>query len=167
MNRFPKLKKNKSKKGNSKVKADNNVLLNLYFAINMNYPNYFLGKSNPVKELLESIGSIYTVLEYIKKNYSKPDTIIKNKNVLCVIPGDGNVPRTGLMLSYLTNWTILSVDPEMANKCDSIKDGTDETHIKNSIEQKYNVKLPEKLHCIRDKAETINFMMNLHWNVLF
>lgn len=64
---------------------------------------------NP-KEVTESMAA-FGALRKIKgldlmALYKRPD-------VVCLVPGDGTLPRTGAMVALRTNWTVYSVDPQM------------------------------------------------------
>lgn len=69
------------------------------------FGNYKEGKTRN-KEISESWGCFVAV-----RDFSGID--IKSENVLCVVPGDGQYPRTGSILAYMTSFNVVSIDPEM------------------------------------------------------
>jgi len=112
----------------------------------LGYPLVLLGNSEMTKEMLEVGAAIFYLRNTIREIYAKDlnydDTgntinkVLDDPNVLCVIPGDGKGPRVGYFVALWTKWTVLSIDPIM--------------------EGFMGLSLPN-LHCIRGKAEDVNF----------
>lgn len=85
------------------------------------------------KEITESI-SVYNALTH------EMQVDPMDKRVVCVVPGDGKYTQTGILLAFLTKWTIISIDPEIAvDELDESPIKIDRfTYIKDKIE---NVKM--------------------------
>lgn len=66
------------------------------------------------KEITESFAAFKAIIEYIPYN-RKTDKV----QVVCV--GDGHTPRTGALISMLTSWNVISIDPVMRIKDYNIK----------------------------------------------
>ena len=66
-----------------------------------------------LKEWCES----YACYEAIKRIVSWDKKIdLRDSNIRVIVVGDGQVPRTGALLAFLTNWSVISVDPIMKNR---------------------------------------------------
>jgi hypothetical protein len=61
------------------------------------------------KEITESMATFGAIR---KERDLYPD-ILSDHKVLCVVPGDGVLPRTGALAAYRTKWEVHSVDPRM------------------------------------------------------
>lgn len=148
-------------------------LLNYFFRFDMTYPFYFLGKSNPTKELLESTAAMYYVEKVIeslpnKKLGMTKHNMVKGKmadfladaRVLCVVPGDGAVPRTGYLVAKRTQWQVVSVDPNMGQHV-KLEPSQNETcpplSLNERIEARYSATLPPNLTCCRQLAEKVDY----------
>jgi len=153
--------KNKSKEEKSDVRLMDYIFTNI-----SSYPFRFLGKHNPTKEFYEAAAGMYYIEECIKnlpikkflgmKNNSVESIkeFFGNKSVLCIIPGDGIVPRVGLIVAEKTEWRVVSIDPCMGMKA-GVEDGILE--INPYIEKKYKTILPGNLDAIRSTAEDYDY----------
>lgn len=63
------------------------------------------GLRSPIKELTENYGIIYNLFKQIDYKF------IDDNNIMCVCVGDGKRFMCGQILSSITNWNIISVDP--------------------------------------------------------
>lgn len=123
------------------------------------YPIQLLGMGNPMKEMVEVSHAASNVFEGVKTlvdpehkagymEISLYDHILQNRRILCVVPGDGIRPTTGAFIAMSTNWTVISVDPEMGKGLDAYDDA--------SIKRHYGVQA-DNLMCIRDKGEDVDY----------
>mmetsp|Transcript_37716 Transcript_37716/g.73078 ORF Transcript_37716/g.73078 Transcript_37716/m.73078 type:complete len:335 (+) Transcript_37716:144-1148(+) len=67
-----------------------------------------LGLYPNAKEITESFSMFNTVRRHLKNEFDTRDP-----DVVCVVVGDGNSPRTAAMLCYRTSWQVHSIDPIM------------------------------------------------------
>ena len=65
-----------------------------------------LGVKYTSKEISESMAAKHAVRDKLKLSFHSPD-------IFCVCVGDGVYPRTGLLMSFLTKWKVVSVDPAL------------------------------------------------------
>ena len=63
------------------------------------------------KEITESMAAMHA----IKKHCLRFITL-KDPTVHVVVVADGNSPRTGALLAFMSNWTVTSIDPRMKEK---------------------------------------------------
>jgi len=62
---------------------------------------------NPTKEITESMSALVHARKILGYESSM------RKDVICLIPGDGVLPRTGALVAHKTKWNVLSIDPIM------------------------------------------------------
>ena len=114
------------------------------------YPFQLLGRNNPMKEMLETSAALYYIRETIgklvhssnsdhKTRSSLINNYLNNSNVLCLIPGDGIMPRTGYLFAIYTKWTVISIDPLM-----------------NLDRVNAELNTPENLICLKSKSEDVD-----------
>jgi len=60
---------------------------------------------NPTKEITESMSALVHARKILGYESSM------RKDVICLIPGDGVLPRTGALVAHKTKWNVVSVDP--------------------------------------------------------
>ena len=64
------------------------------------------------KEITESMGGFFALKKIgLEKLFGQ-------KDVLCVIVGDGTTPRTGALIASATKWDVVSVDPRLKKTYD-------------------------------------------------
>lgn len=116
-----------------------------------------LGRKDPNKEMLELSAVLYYLRKAIANLYfpdepneynrvGKIDAVLQDPSVVCIIPGDGVLPRAGYLFALYTNWTVISIDPIM--DVDRVK-------------EKYSLK---NLHCIRGLDEDLDLKQYLDGN---
>lgn len=77
-----------------------------------------LGIFPNAKEITESI----TAYNALKKYFHYQNRVsFKDKNIICLCPGDGSTPRTGSLIATHTAWTVYSIDPKLKIKNYSIR----------------------------------------------
>ena len=59
------------------------------------------------KEISESMGAFSAVKKQLGEDQ------LRNRNVCCLIIGDGNLPRTGSLFAHRSNWIVNSIDPAL------------------------------------------------------
>mmetsp|Transcript_39034 Transcript_39034/g.117331 ORF Transcript_39034/g.117331 Transcript_39034/m.117331 type:complete len:219 (-) Transcript_39034:448-1104(-) len=59
------------------------------------------------KEVTESFGGFQAVADTL--GWKR----LRDRDVVCLVPGDGTQPRTGVLFAYRSNWKIWSIDPQM------------------------------------------------------
>lgn len=82
------------------------------------------------KEVTESFGAYWAAHKLRDHGFSLGDP-----NVLCVVVGDGNSPRTGITFAYRSNWQVKSIDPRMGDWEEKLKDVQRLEIFKQRIEQ--------------------------------
>jgi len=140
-----KLQKNPPKKY-ANILANN--ILRLFWRTEYNLA--LLGKGNIFKEMLELSAVHYYLMHTLAdlffptiedpfKRFGQIGTVCQNPNIVCIIPGDGILPRAGYLFAKLCpDWTVISIDPIMdADRANS------EYALKN-------------LHCVKDSAENVD-----------
>jgi hypothetical protein len=143
----------------TKLRSKGDHVLSNYFLRSIMYhpyPMFLLGKKNPTKEMLETTAAVYYLRQAIlhllvsdsNKRCSDSQQILNdfldNPNVICLIPGDGILPRTGYLLALRTEWKVLSIDPIM-----------DMDRVKSELDPLDN------LICIRDTSENVDLKQYL------
>ena len=68
------------------------------------------------KDISESMGALQAASTHYFQGKENGTGCWRQNDVLCIVIGDGNTPRTATLLSYLTQWTSVSVDPEMGEE---------------------------------------------------
>lgn len=125
-----------------------NAFLMFLMTFQDRYPLRILGKTKNklTKEALETtsawvyLKNAFEQIFFPDASYSQRPTEFEkyfgNEKTVCIVPGDGIGPRTGLMFALLTKWQVISVDPIM------------------------NIgalpELPSNLTCIKGKVEDID-----------
>ena len=66
------------------------------------------------KEISETQGVFVAALHKLNLDY-------KSEDILAIVVGDGFAPRTGYYISYLTKWSVISVDPNMKRDFEKIE----------------------------------------------
>lgn len=69
-------------------------------------PFFRAGRSVSAKEVTESYSVFTAILEELKVDKDDP-------TVTVICPGDGQIPRTSGLISHLTQWNCVSIDPEL------------------------------------------------------
>jgi len=62
-----------------------------------------------LKEITDSMGVFVAIQKHISFDR-------KDRNIHCVVVGDGHTPRTGMLIARLTAWEVYSIDPVMRLK---------------------------------------------------
>lgn len=142
-----------------KLRSKGDRVLSDYFFRNVMlypYPMFLLGKNNPTKEMLETTAAVYYLRQVIlhllvsddNKHSSSSQQILNefmdNPNVICLIPGDGILPRTGYLLALKTQWKVLSIDPIM-----------------NMDRVNSELEALDNLICIKDTSENVDLKQYL------
>ena len=70
-------------------------------------PNLVALFPNP-KEVTESFGALEGI-RHLQKMELCPS--MHDPEVTVIVPGDGHVPRTGALITHLSNWEVISIDP--------------------------------------------------------
>ena len=76
------------------------------------------------KDITESMGALQAATVHFFNDTSSIDGqkvtpgngCWKFDDVLCLVIGDGNTPRTATLVSFLTQWTSVSIDPELRDE---------------------------------------------------
>jgi hypothetical protein len=65
----------------------------------------FFRCDHPAKEISESMAAFEAAVKRLPQGaLADPDTV-------CLVPGDGVIPRTGAMVAHRTRWKVVCVDP--------------------------------------------------------
>jgi hypothetical protein len=78
-------------------------------------PATIFGRSNPTKEITESMAAHKAVFDFITHEI-KDITFTNRSDVLCICVADGVSPKTGSIFAISTKWNVVSIDPEMNEK---------------------------------------------------
>lgn len=82
--------------------------LGRFFALNT-APEIMATRVFPnIKEITESMGAWIAVKEHLV-NTGK--LVLSDPNVTVYCVGDGHTPRTGTLVSFLSKWSVVSIDP--------------------------------------------------------
>ena len=60
------------------------------------------------KEITESLTCYNAARQHLRKDFP-----LNDKDVTCVVVGDGNTPRTGAIFAMRTAWQVISIDPRL------------------------------------------------------
>jgi hypothetical protein len=113
------------------------------------YPALLLGTNEPQKEMLELSATHYYLMHTLAdlffptiedpfKRFGQIGTVCQNPNIVCIIPGDGILPRAGYLFAKLCpDWTVISIDPIM---------DVDRANCEYSL---------KNLHCVNGLAENV------------
>lgn len=101
-----------------------------------------IGLFPDAKEITETVG-IFQALKNIQGIYKE----IPSWDVVCLVPGDGALPRTGAYVALLTHWTVYSVDPLLRDTI-TINKELNGTFINGLIYR--------RLYCLKQKIEDID-----------
>lgn len=128
-----------------------------------------LGKGNVFKEMLELSAVHYYLMHTLAelffptiedrfKRFGQIGTVCQNPNIVCIIPGDGILPRAGYLFAKLCpDWTVISIDPIMDVDRANSKYALKNLHCVNGLVEGVNIKT-----YMTDVEDPIFILLHIH-----